>query len=134
MIKLQVIGHLGRDAVVKEVGDTKVINFSVAHTESFKNKSGEKTERTVWVECAKWGDNTAVAAYLLKGTQVFAEGTPEVRTFEKNDGGTGASLVLRVIGLSLLGGGKQKEAGGKTKETAEAAAPNGQAVDDDLPF
>lgn len=145
MIKLMVIGHLGRDAVVKVVGETSVINFTVAHTETFKGRDGTKQEKTTWVECAKWGENTAVAPYLKKGGQVFVEGTPEVRLFEKTDGTHGTSLVLRVLNLQLLGGAKGNNEQSDSSNGASAkpqpahsttAGPGDQTVpqNDDLPF
>jgi single-strand DNA-binding protein len=50
MIKLQVIGNLGKDAVVNDVNGRKVINFSVAVTERYKDAQGAQKDRTVWVE------------------------------------------------------------------------------------
>ena len=86
MIKLQVIGNLGKDCLTNSVNGKSVMNFNVAHTEKEKDASGQQKERTTWVECAYWSDRTAVAPYLRKGTQVYVEGTPEVRTFTRNDG------------------------------------------------
>lgn len=66
MIKLQVIGNLGRDCVVNNVNGKNVINFSVAHTEKFKDAQGQQKDKTTWVECAYWTDRTAIAPYLKK--------------------------------------------------------------------
>ena len=104
MIKLQVIGHLGKDAIVNNVNGKNVINFTVAHTEKFKDAQGNPKDRTTWVDCAYWTDRTAIAPYLKKGTQVYAEGTPDVRTYTTQDGRQGASLTLRIISVQLLGG------------------------------
>ena len=104
MIKLQVIGHLGKDCVTNTVQGKNVINFSVAHTEKFKDQQGNQKDKTIWVECAYWTDRTAIAPYLRKGTQVYVEGSPEVKTYPKNDGTTGSSLTLRVFSVQLLGG------------------------------
>ena len=104
MIKLQAIGHLGKDCITNTVNGKNVINFSVAHTEKYKDAQGNLVEKTTWVECAYWTDRTAISQYLSKGRQVFVEGTPEVRTYPKNDGTTGASLTMRVFNLQLLGG------------------------------
>ena len=109
MIKLQVIGNLGRDCVTNTVNGKSVINFNVAHTEKYRDASGQQKERTTWVDCAYWTDRTAIAPYLRKGTQVFVEGSPEVRTYTKNDGSFGASLTLRVLNVQLLGGGQRSE-------------------------
>lgn len=103
MIKLQVIGNLGKDCTTNTVNGKNVINFNVAHTEKFKNNQGVQQDKTIWVECAYWTDRVGIAPYLKKGTQVYVEGSPEVRTYPKNDGGTGVSLTLRVLSVQLLG-------------------------------
>src|ERR1044072_4011841 len=103
MIKLMVIGNLGKDCIVNTVNGKNVINFSVAHTEKFKDSSGAQREKTTWVECAYWTDRTGIAPYLKKGQQVYAEGSPEVRTYQTQDGKSGASLTVRVLNVQLLG-------------------------------
>lgn len=149
MIKLQVIGNLGKDCITNNVNGRSVINFSVAHTERFKNAQGQLQDRTTWVECAYWTERTAIAPYLRKGTQVFVEGQPEVRTYPKNDGTTGASLTLRVSAVQLLGSRGGDQGGNNEAPTqnyggyqAPAAAPAPQQMApppmnesfDDLPF
>lgn len=104
MIKMQVIGRLGKDCIVNTVNGKNVMNFTVAHSEKYKDNQGNLVEKTIWVDCAYWSDRTAVAQYLTKGTQVFAEGAPEVRTYQKNDGTQGAALTMRVREVQLLGG------------------------------
>ncbi|MBN8787856.1 MAG: single-stranded DNA-binding protein [Terrimonas sp.] len=138
MIRLQVIGNLGKDCVTNTVNGKTVINFSVAHTEKFRDASGQQKDKTTWVECAYWTDRTGVAPYLKKGTQVYAEGTPELRTYTKNDGTSGTSLTLRVFSVQLLGGGNRAE-GGTQPNTEEMAAHVNPVVEtsgtaDDLPF
>jgi len=103
MIKLMVIGNLGKDCIVNTVNGKNVINFNIAHTEKFKDSTGAQREKTTWVECAYWTDRTGISPYLKKGTQVYVEGTPEVRTYQTNDGKSGASLSLRVQNVQLLG-------------------------------
>ena len=144
MIKLQVIGHLGKDCVTNTVNGKNVINFSVAHTEKFKDAQGSQKERTTWVECAYWTDRTAIAPYLRKGTQVYAEGTPELKTYPKNDGTTGASLNLRVFSVQLLGSRNDNSGGGygggDSSYSSQSATANAGSVNeiteaaDDLPF
>ncbi len=152
MIKLQVIGNLGKDCMVNLVNGKNVINFSVAHTEKYKDSSGVQKEKTTWVECAYWTDRTGIAPYLKKGQQVFAEGTPEIRTFTRNDGTTGASLSLRVqyvqlVGKSETGGGENQYSGQTGSMSAAPAAPAysrpateplslpaDAGIGDDLPF
>ena len=103
MIKMQVIGRLGKDCVVNAVNGKNVMNFTVAHSEKFKDSQGNLQEKTIWVDCAYWSDSTAVAQYLTKGTQVYVEGQPEARSFQRNDGTPGSSLSLRVREVQLLG-------------------------------
>jgi len=103
MIKLQVIGNLGKDCIVNNVNGKNVINFSVAHTEKFKDAQGNQKDKTTWVECAYWTDRTAIAPYLKKGTQVYAEGSAEVRSYTTQDGRQGATLQMRVQSVQLLG-------------------------------
>src|SRR5688572_12968349 len=122
MIKLQAIGHLGKDCITNTVNGKNVINFSVAHSEKYKDAQGNLVEKTTWVECAYWTDRTAIAQYLRKGTQVYVEGTPEVRTYPKNDGSTGASLSLRVVSVQLLGG--RSENSGSSTPAQPAASYN----------
>jgi single-strand DNA-binding protein len=140
MIKMQVIGNLGKDCVVNTVNGKNVINFTVAHTEKYKDSQGNNQEKTTWVDCAYWTDRTAVAPYLQKGTQVFVEGTPEVRSFTRNDGTAGASLSMRVREVQLLGRkGDNTTSGGSSygNESAPARQDVPASVDDvadDLPF
>ncbi len=142
MIKLQMIGHLGRDCVTNTVSGRSVMNFTVAHTE--KSADPQKEPKTIWVDCSYWSEKTGVAPYLKKGTQVYVEGFPEVRTFTRKDGTPGAGLYLRVLSIQLLGGKSE----GQGQPAVQAAgyqnnlpAANNQVastleepMDDDLPF
>ena len=141
MIKLQVIGHLGKDCLTNVVSGKNVINFSVAHSEKFKDNMGNQKERTTWVECAYWTDRTAIAPYLKKGQLVYVEGTPDVKAYSKNDGTAGASLNLRVLNIQLLGSANRPE--GQSGSYADQSAIQGADIPvsaqvaetaDDLPF
>lgn len=105
MIKLQIVGNLGGDCIQKEVNGKTVINFNVAHTEKFKDAQGNLKERTTWVNCAYWTDRTAVAQYLKKGKQIYAEGSPEADGYLNKENQPAATLRMRVQNLQLLGGG-----------------------------
>ena len=143
MIKMQIIGNLGKDCVVNTVNGKNVINFTVAHTEKYKDSQGNMQEKTTWVDCAYWTDRTAVAQYLTKGKQIYAEGQPEVRTFTRQDGTSGASLSLRVREVQLLGGRSEGTGSPSYSGTASASSGSGSSVPsanditepvDDLPF
>ena len=149
MIKLQVIGSLGKDCIVKEINGKNVINFSVANTERYKDAQGVLKEKTTWVECAYWTDRTAIAPYLLKGQQVYVEGTPEADAYLNKENQPAATLRMRVQNIQLLGsknGGDGQQANPSNNNYSSAApsqaapqqhvAPmaNAAAVADDLPF
>jgi len=144
MIKLQIVGNLGKDCIVKEVNGKNVINFSVAHTERFKDGSGNLKEKTTWVECAYWTDRTAVSPYLKKGKMVYAEGTPEADAYLNKDNQAAATLRMRVQNLQLLGGGDNPSqpgapaSGGSLSSASNApstaAMSNISEAADDLPF
>jgi single-strand DNA-binding protein len=145
MIKLQVIGNLGKDCIVKEINGKTVINFSVAHSERYKDAQGNQKERTTWVECAYWTDRTAISPYLLKGQTVFAEGTPDVDTYTNKDNQTTAVLRMRVQSVQLIGSKNSGENQGAPSGNNYSSAPNTVTVPvtvnpvptsaaDDLPF
>lgn len=136
---MQAIGHLGKDAVANNVNGKTVINFSVAHTEKYKDAGGNPLSKTIWVECSWWNDKTNIVPYLLKGTQVWAEGQPDVHTYPKNDGTTGVSLRLRIGSVQLLGSATANPNSHTPPATPYGAAPQAQqtqqqAAVEDLPF
>ncbi len=151
MIKLQVIGNLGKDCVVNNVNGKSVINFNVAHSEKYKDAQGVQKERTIWVDCAYWTDRVAVAPYLKKGTTVFVEGQPDVRAYTTQDGRQGASLTLRIASVQLIGGRSNADGspqsnntdGGNVNQSSPVSYENAQPTItpsqmsepvDDLPF
>ncbi len=139
MIKLQIIGHLGGDCTQNEVNGKHVINFNVAHSEKFKDSKGDLVTRTTWVKCAYWTDRPAIAPYLVKGTLIYAEGSPEAEAFTNKDNQPGSSLKMRVRDIQLLGGKPDGNSGSNSSSnsnsqnaTSEAALSEEPA--DDLPF
>lgn len=126
MVKLQIIGHLGKNAVENLVGGKPVLNFGVAHNQRFKNAQGVQQERTIWVDCAMWSPG-AVGAYLLQGTHVFVEGTPYVDVYSNKEGVPTPSLKLRVTQVQLL-------AGGPRPPGTEGGDANAVEPADELPF
>lgn len=123
MLKLNIVGHLGKDCSQNLVNGKNVMNFTVAHSEKFKDAAGIQKEKTIWVDCSYWTDRTAIAPFLKKGQLIYAEGIPDLKNYTKNDGTPGSSLTLRVLGIQLLGSGP--------KSDQEAVETSGS---DDLPF
>lgn len=112
MIRLQIIGALGSDAEVRQLDNGRsAISFSVAHSEKWKDQSGQQQERTTWVRCTIWrkSDQVAIAQYLTKGTKVLAEGEPSARAYLSSTGAPTGSLELNVKNIELLGGGTRTQ-------------------------
>lgn len=130
MLRLNIVGHLGKDCTNNQVNGKNVINFSVAHSEKFKDSSGVQKEKTIWVDCAYWTDRTAIAPYLKKGQLVYAEGIPDLKNYTKNDGTPGSSLTMRILGVQLLGGSNKSD-NGEGSQQLVAMETSGS---DDLPF
>lgn len=139
MIELNLIGHLGKDAEVKEIGNNKVINFSVAISKKYKDRNGQWVESTTWVDVNKWGENTNVAPYLKQGTQVYVSGEPSARAYLGNDNQAKGVLSVNAFNIKLLGTANSQDnrpSKGKYKEqhkTPEKVQINPD-TGDDLPF
>lgn len=133
MIKLQLIGYLGKDAIQREANGKTVLSFRVAHTERFKNQQGVQQEKTTWVDCALW-ERDNLAPYLVQGTQVYVEGFPTVDVFSNRSGETVGQLQLRVLNIQLLSPARRDE---RQRQTAAAGEEDDDVLDqpsDDLPF
>lgn len=86
--KVQLIGFLGKDPETRNTsGGNSVTNFSMATTERWKDKSGEKQEKTEWHNIVVWkqqGENCA--RYLSKGSKAYVEGRIQTRKWEDREG------------------------------------------------
>lgn len=130
MIRLQLIGHLGHDAVQRYVNGKTVLGFRMAHTERYTNKDGIMQEKTIWVDCSYW-EHEKVGPYLMTGTRVYVDGSPSAEVYVNSQGEQVPVLRLRVFTLQLLS--TRREAGRKEME-AEEAAKGDENITDDLPF
>lgn len=85
---IQLIGNLGRDVeVVTFDSGTKKATFTIATSESYINKKGEKTEDTQWHNIVAWGKLADLMSTLLeKGNQVLVKGKLVNRSYEDKDG------------------------------------------------
>ena len=141
MLQATAIGYLGQDAVIKEVNGKQVANFSVAHTEKFKDAQGNAKEKTTWIGCEFWTDS-AVKEYLKQGQQVYVQGTPNARPWVNKEKEAMAELTLRVIKIELIGGKKENQkaesvgtGAAKTKDVKDAAlAAADMPIDEESPF
>ncbi len=143
--KVIIVGNLGRDPEVRYMPDGGAIaNISVATTESWKDKSGEKQERTEWHRVAFFGKLAEIAGeYLKKGSQVYVEGSLRTRKWQDKEGKdryTTEIVADRMQMLGSRGGGSEamsQEAPAKehASSKSESKSVGGmEDLEDDIPF
>jgi single-strand DNA-binding protein len=139
--KVFLVGNLGRDAEVRYTqGGSAVANFSMATTETWKDKGGQKQERTTWHNVVLWGKAAeALQDYLTKGKQVCVEGSIQVREYETRDTHEKRkAFEIKADRVTLLGGGgggggqRQERHGGP--EPVQPDHDEEPLTDDDIPF
>jgi single-strand DNA-binding protein len=141
-------GNLGGDAEVKTLeSGSSAITFNVAVSEAWKDKSGEKKEKTTWVKCTKWvssNGSTKIADYLKKGQTIIVQGKPEARAYIDKLGDAKSSLEVNVSELTLVGRNESSGSSSSGSTSSEYGTQNptyGQSSNqetsdgvDDLPF
>lgn len=118
--KVFLLARVGRDPELRDVGDNKVCNFSVATSEKWKNKQGEMQEKTEWSRIVAWGKTAEICKeYLHKGDLVWIEGKLQTREWEK-DGVKRQSTEIVANSVQFLGGkGEKKEEPAPPPESEE---------------
>lgn len=143
--KVQLIGRLGTHPEETIVGETKVAEWTMATNDTWKDKNGEKQERTEWHTCKAWGRLADLAVnYLNKGSQVYVEGAIETRSWEK-DGAMRYKTEIKVFKIEFLDSKSSEEpaphsssaldrlSNARSKfETTEQRSQDAQK--DDIPF
>ncbi len=151
--KVILIGNLGRDPETRYMPDGGAItNISVATTDVWKDKNGEKQEKTEWHRVAFFGKLAEIAGeYLKKGSQVYVEGRLQTRKWQDKDGNDKYTTEIVADRMQMLGsrqgmGGAapDRDAAGEREggsaPRAPAAKPAAKAggkfddFEDDIPF
>ena len=149
--KVILIGNLGADPELKYTPSGRAVcNLRIATTDVFKDKSGQRQERTEWLRVTVWGDQGEnCQKYLSKGRPVYIEGRLQTRTYDKDGQKHYATDVVadRVVFLGGGGGGAGAEGGARRGggmsgggQRAPADGPpdepdaGGPPADDDIPF
>ena len=132
MLKVEIIGNIGNDAVVKDFNGKKYIAFNVAHSEKYKDAQGNTVEKTTWVSVLKPGESNVVQ-YLKKGTGVYICGDLSVKSYQDNTGRwqTGVNCLAREV--QLLPGGKREQNPTQQTNTPQPQGQTGETAVD-LPF
>ncbi|MEO6851563.1 MAG: single-stranded DNA-binding protein [Mucilaginibacter sp.] len=126
-------GRLTANATVNAVkGDKQVINFTVAINQKWKNKDGEKKEKTAFVDCAYWR-NSGIAEYLTKGAVVEISGWMEAHGYQSKSDGIKARLNCTCDTIKLFSVTAKASDTADTKQKKAVTTGAGKD-DDDLPF
>ncbi|HOF15778.1 MAG TPA: single-stranded DNA-binding protein [Bacteroidales bacterium] len=136
--KVILVGHLGRDPEVKTIDNgAKVARFSLATTEFYRDKNGERKEITEWHNVTCWRNLAEIAEkYLTKGKQIYVEGKIRSRSWE--DGGVKKYATDIVADSFTMLGSKSdatdKYVSNETEEGTMEEPPFMKEDSDDLPF
>jgi single-strand DNA-binding protein len=125
--KVILLGNLGRDPETRyTTGGDAVTNLNIATSEQWKDKSGEKQERTEWHRVVLFGRQAEIAGeYLKKGRSVYIEGRLQTRKYTDKDGVEKYSTEIVGDRMQLLGGRDAGGASGGDVEFAGAGASSG---------
>lgn len=129
--KVILVGNLGKDPEVRYLeGGVAVANFSLATSETYKDKSGQKNEQTEWHNIVVWRGLAEVAEkYLKKGMTVYVEGKLRTRSWDDKEGTKRYTTEIVADNLVMLG---KKEAGSTGANEEQNTFTN--KTGDDLPF
>ena len=148
--KVMLIGNLGKDPDFKMTpGGQGVARFSLATTERFTDKSGQRQDKTEWHNIVAWGKTAEIAEkYLRKGKSVYIEGKIQYKQWDDKDGNKKYMTEIMALNLQMLGSPQDSQGGGGSRPpessgpsrggyTPEPPMPDsnpGGGVEEDLPF
>ncbi|MGV8081847.1 MAG: single-stranded DNA-binding protein [Syntrophales bacterium] len=132
--KVMLIGRLGADPEVRYTPDGAMITtFRLATDEQWKDKSGERVQRTEWHRIVTFGRLAEICGnYLNKGKLVYVEGRIQTRSWEDKEGQKRYMTEIVAANMQMLDGrGQAKSAQG---EDSQPSGPEGGYPEDDVPF
>jgi len=134
--KVILVGNLGRDPELRYTQSGQAVaNFSLATTDRFSNREGDRQERTEWHRIVTWGKTAEnCAQYLAKGRSVYVEGRLQTNEWEDKEGQKRRTTevvaqTVQFLGGRGQGGAPQGGAGGRS-DAGESPPPQS----DDIPF
>jgi len=131
------VGNLGRDPEARKLpsGDS-VVTLSLATTDSYTDKSGNKMESTEWHRVVFFGKTADVAAkYLTKGSQVYVEGSIVTKKFKDKEGNEKVSVEIKGDRMQMLGGRSGYDSEPEAKPQRKQQPARAADFDDDsIPF
>ncbi len=133
--KVILIGRLGKDPEIRYLPDgTMNTNFRIATDESYKDKNGEKVQKTEWHQIVTYRKLAEICGnYLVKGKLVFIEGRIQTRSWEDKDGVKRNTTEIIANNMQMLDSKGQAKAGADASPEASYAPNNGTPLED-VPF
>jgi single-strand DNA-binding protein len=134
--KVILIGRLGKDPDVRYTPDgTMVTNFNLATDEQWKDKSGEKVQKTEWHRIVTWGKLAEICGnYLVKGKLVFIEGRIQTRSWEDKEGVKRFTTEIIASNMQMLDSKGQSKTEDASLDATSTSPNDGSAPLDDVPF
>lgn len=139
--KVILVGNLGRDPEIRyTTGGQAVANFTIATSESYTNKEGEKQETTEWHRIVAWGRLAEICGeYLTKGRMVYVEGALQTRSWEDKEGNTRRTTEIVARNMQILSPAGSRTEQPQTKGSGGEAGDfeiddDSFSTDDDVPF
>lgn len=132
--KVILIGNVGRDPEIRSTASgNQVANLSLATTDSYKDKAGERVETTEWHRLVAFGKLAEIISkYVVKGSKLYIEGKIQTRKWQDQSGQDKYSTEVVVNDMQMLdsrgGGGQASE-----QQRAPQSVPQPD-IDDDIPF
>jgi single-strand DNA-binding protein len=136
--KVILIGNLGKEPEIRRLDTGRAVaNFSLATSETYKNKNGEKVTSTEWHNIVLWTPLAEIAEkYLHKGNQVYIEGKITTRSYDDKDGNK--KYITEIVGREmtlLTNRGADAPMEERTQDYVnEKISTGGTEETDDLPF
>ncbi len=108
--KAIIVGHLGADPEVREISSGQTVaTLSIATSESWTDRTGQKQEKTEWHRVVVWGkQGESCGKYLSKGRQVYIEGRLQTRSWEDQQGNKRYTTEIVANTVQFLGAGGQQ--------------------------
>ena len=144
--RVLLLGHLGKDPETRHLESGSVVsNFSLATTEGYKDRQGNRVNRTEWHEIELWDGLAKVAEqYLKKGDMVYLEGKIKTETWQDNDGNNRKTVRIQATTMTMLSKGENQGSSSNSTAVNDQHKPNpdlelvaydnSNDVDDELPF
>jgi single-strand DNA-binding protein len=132
--KAILIGRLGKDPEVRYTPDgTMVTTFRLATDEQWKDKNGEKVQKTEWHQIVTYRKLAEICGnYLIKGKLVYIEGRIQTRNWEDKDGIKRYTTEIVASDMKMLDSKGQSKADGSSPNAVNAGLGNGP--EEDVPF